>query len=429
MQDDQILLENQAPKVKSVFKNTNFVLLFMGALVSNLGSVFYNIAISYYILEVSNAVVAGLYLATGGLVFFIISPFGGAIVDRLDKAKVLYVTDYIRGLAIILAGYLLYVGLTNTQQIIMLFICTVILSINGAIFQPAASSLPAHILETEQLQQGNSAIQASESSYSIVGIMLGALIYGLVGIKIIFIINGVSYILSGISEMFIKTKQESQKLHQMTFKETVEDIKIGYRYLSGFKAVFYLILFASFLNFFVNPFFANGMPYLFKQQLAVESIYYSYVMAAFPAGIVLCSIVLGSIKQKEKIFGIMSKGLIMFSVILLLMAVNINLHLQNMTTFTVFMIASVALAVIMGVFNGMINIPFMTAIRVQIRKDMQGRVFSVLSVIAGGLTPISLGIAGVIIGVFGVMTLFYICGIGVLVLSLMLISNKHVRTL
>ena len=61
-------------KVRNVFTNKNFVLAFLGAFVSNMGNILYSFAVSFYILYLTNnnALIQGLYLATGGIVFTIV---------------------------------------------------------------------------------------------------------------------------------------------------------------------------------------------------------------------------------------------------------------------------------------------------------------------------------------------------------------------
>lgn len=52
-----------------MFKNKNFTLVFLGALVSNVGALLYNFAVSFYILSLSsnNSIIQGTYLAVTGL--------------------------------------------------------------------------------------------------------------------------------------------------------------------------------------------------------------------------------------------------------------------------------------------------------------------------------------------------------------------------
>ena len=180
--------------VDNVLKNKNYLLLFLGSVVSNLGSHVFNFAISYYIYEIATPTIAGIYLATGGLVYFVLSPFGGAIVDRLDKVKVVWMTDYIRGIAVVIAGLVIFSGVSLTITLIVLFATTIILGINGALFNPAASSLPPHILEENQLQQSSSLTQGMFALYMILGSIIGGAIYSFLDIEWIFIINGISFI-------------------------------------------------------------------------------------------------------------------------------------------------------------------------------------------------------------------------------------------
>ncbi len=136
---------------ESVFKNKNYVLMFMGLVVSNLGTHIYNFAIMLYIYDLlvdhpQKATIAGIYMATGGIVFFFLTPFAGAITDRLNKVNVVFMTDLINGINVILAGLAIFYFNDVTVKVMILFFTSIILSANGALFNPAISSLPATFL-------------------------------------------------------------------------------------------------------------------------------------------------------------------------------------------------------------------------------------------------------------------------------------------
>ena len=78
---------NDKPAGGSVFRNRNYLLVFFGALVSELGAVLYSFAVSFYILEISgnNAFLQGLYLALCGGVLLLCTPVGGVLGDRYKK--------------------------------------------------------------------------------------------------------------------------------------------------------------------------------------------------------------------------------------------------------------------------------------------------------------------------------------------------------
>ena len=92
-------MPEETAKSENVFKSRNFRLVFLGALVSELGSLLYSFAVSFYILEISgnNAFLQGLYLALCGVVFLIATPAGGVLGDRFNKAKIMFICDYMKG--------------------------------------------------------------------------------------------------------------------------------------------------------------------------------------------------------------------------------------------------------------------------------------------------------------------------------------------
>ena len=215
--------ENNTQNVKprNVFTNRNFTLCYMGALVSNIAALFYSFAVSFYILKITNnnALLQGLYLATGGVTYCIVTLFGGVISDRFNKAKIMYICDYLKGGIII--GFtllLMFVIKSVAWQVASLFIITVLLNAIAGIFTPAAGALLPQIVEERQFQQAQSYYSILNSFQSIIGVILAGVLYTLVPLNVLFMVVGGCYILSAISEMFIKywCKEEvdEQDTHQ-----------------------------------------------------------------------------------------------------------------------------------------------------------------------------------------------------------------------
>ena len=112
-------------KPRNVFTNKNYVLTFLGALVSNMGNLLYGFAVSFYILRLTdnNATIQGIYLATGGITYVLITLFGGVISDRFHKGKIMYICDYLKGIIIISLTILMMLLLKDANsKVIVLFI-------------------------------------------------------------------------------------------------------------------------------------------------------------------------------------------------------------------------------------------------------------------------------------------------------------------
>ncbi|MBO4880026.1 MAG: MFS transporter, partial [Clostridia bacterium] len=109
--------------MQNVFKNRNFRLVFFGALVSELGAILYSFAVSFYILEISgnNAFLQGLYLALCGAVLLLLTPVGGVLGDRFNKAKIMFGCDFVKGGLILAATLLMVLFRGNSQHIVILF--------------------------------------------------------------------------------------------------------------------------------------------------------------------------------------------------------------------------------------------------------------------------------------------------------------------
>ena len=103
---------------RNVFFNRNYRLVFFGALVSELGAILYSFAVSFYILEITdnNAFLQGLYLALCGGMLLLATPVGGVLGDRFNKAKIMFLCDYIKGGIIVLATVLMLLELEDNVR-------------------------------------------------------------------------------------------------------------------------------------------------------------------------------------------------------------------------------------------------------------------------------------------------------------------------
>lgn len=111
-------------KTANVFRNRNYQLVFLGALVSELGALLYNFAVGFYILEISgnNAFLQGLYLALCGVALLLFTPVGGVLGDRVNKAKIMYVCDYIKGGMIVLATVFMVVLVVGLAVVVVVVV-------------------------------------------------------------------------------------------------------------------------------------------------------------------------------------------------------------------------------------------------------------------------------------------------------------------
>lgn len=430
----------QTKKTKNVFCNKNYTLVFLGALVSNIAALFYSFAVSFYILKLTdnNAFTQGLYLAVGGVVFCISSLFGGVISDRYDRAKIMYICDYIKGFIII--GFTLlfmFVIESNSYKVISLFIITIVLNAIAGVFSPASNAIIPEIVEEDSFQQAQSYFSILNSFQSIIGIFLAGILYTLIPIDVIFMIVGICYIGSAISEMFIKCNRSNEEKEKLSLKNVFIDIKSGFSYFVEVKPIFIIVMGVLVFNFFFSPLYSNFIPYFIVTDVAGTNYIFSEIMepelweSFFSIGVgvgsLIMGIILSAMKQKEKYNKMIKIPFILISFLIGVFALCYLLFTKEIVSINFLLIFMLIAFVLVGSLSVMINVPSTTIMMILIDKDKFGKVSSVVNIGTQGLIPLSTFLAGIFITYFSSVGLLFICFAGVSIVSIILLFSKAIK--
>ena len=433
----------QPIKRKNVFTNKNFTLTFLGALVSNIASLFYSFAVSFYILKITdnNALIQGLYLAVGGVTFGVVTLFGGVISDRFNKAKIMYICDYLKGIVIIgFTLFLMFVIKSNTGQVAALFVVAVISNAIAGIFTPASSALLPQIVEEESFQQAQSYFSILNSFQSIIGVILAGVLYTLIPINVLFFIVGGCYIISAISEMFIRYSSEYEKHDEkLTMKIVFGDIKDGVKYLVSLKSILVVMICILFINFFFSPIFDNFIPYFIATDVAGTNYFFSeslepemwssFFSMAFGIGSLIMGIVMSILPQKEKCNKPMRYSILTLSLLLGLFTLFYFLFTRNNIDINTLLIITTVIFFIVGVLLVLTNVPSSVAMMKIVDKDKFGKVSSVMNIGSQGLIPVAMFLGGLAITYLGSVGLLAVCSGGLIVTALVLFFARPVRDL
>ena len=428
-------------KPRNVFTNKNYVLTFLGALVSNMGNLLYGFAVSFYILRLTdnNATIQGIYLATGGITYVLITLFGGVISDRFHKGKIMYICDYLKGIVIISFTILMMFLLKDANsKVIVLFIIAVISNAIAAIFSPASASLLPHIVPEKSLQQAQSYYSVMQSAISILGIILAGILYSVLPINVLFLIVGGCYILSGVSEMFIRYNYQ-KKEDRLTVKTVFSDMGIGIKYIFSYKMLLALIIVILFVNFFFSPLTSNFIPYfiaadvtgsdyLFKDVMQPE-MWNSIMSVALGIGMIIMAIFISTRPQKDKIIKTLRIGFIAIDLIIVSFSIIYLLYTKEVFGINVILLTLAIGAFLIGLTLPFINIPTSTKVMTLTEKDKLGKVSSVMDVGSQGLIPLSNLLAGLVISSFGPSWLLIICAAGLCLLTVVLFVSKQIKQL
>lgn len=424
---------------RNVFTNRNFRLVFLGALVSELGAVLYSFAVSFYILEISqnNAFLQGLYLAVCGVVLLLLTPVGGVLGDRFNKAKIMYLCDYLKGAMILLATVLMLVFRSADAHIVILFLIGIMANAVSGIFNPASAALLPYIVEEEKLQQANSYFSVKNALEGILGIVLAGVMYAALPVSFLFLIVGICYLLSGVSEMFIRYAHVSPS-NSLTVRVALADMKEGLDYLRSRKPILAMMSAIIFINFFFTPVGANFIPYFIKTDVALSPSYLfdrylspelwsSAFSVLMGVSSLIGSVLLSTRQQDEKVGHKTAVRLCAVSAVMISLTLSYWLLVSRGVSLNAFLIFFSLGCFLCGFLIVIINIPITTALMRIVDKDKLSKVSSIVNIASQGLVPISSVLAGAVLQTAGSSILLLICSAGFTATALYLLVNKSAK--
>ena len=116
----------------------------------------------------------------------------------------------------------------------------------SAFFNPAVESSLPDLVPDENLMRANSVYQIATTGADIFGQSMGGAIYSLLGAPVMFLMNGISYLFSASTELFIKIPKVTSEKAKGTFRE---DFKDGICFVLRYEGMVRVIVMSFLINF------------------------------------------------------------------------------------------------------------------------------------------------------------------------------------
>ena len=100
--------------------NRNFFLLWQGQMVSVLGDALYDIALNFFVLEMTGStVIMGTVMALVTVPRILLGPAAGVFVDRYDRKKLIIFGDVVRGVSVLFIAFAAWNGFLEIWMVIV----------------------------------------------------------------------------------------------------------------------------------------------------------------------------------------------------------------------------------------------------------------------------------------------------------------------
>lgn len=170
----------------------NFRLYFAGQVVSVSGTWMQRVAQSWLVLELTGSGAAvGALTAVQFLPILLFASTGGVFADRMDKRRLLYVTQ---SMASLIALTLAVLVLTETVELWMVFALALALGVVGSFDNPARQSFVMEMVGRTRLANAVALNSVLVNSARIIGPAVGGVLIVTVGIGFCFLINSGTYL-------------------------------------------------------------------------------------------------------------------------------------------------------------------------------------------------------------------------------------------
>ncbi|MDW8059100.1 MAG: MFS transporter [Thermomicrobium sp.] len=352
-------------------------------LVSNVGSWLQLVAQGWLILALTDSpLYLGLYGLLRSVPTLTITLVGGAVADRVDRRRILLVTQSFAAALALLLGVLDLTGVVRPWHILAIAAATATVM---AFDNPARQAMVPSIVGTERVASAVGLNSAAWNAAAVVGPSLAGLLVAAAGTGWAFVLNGLSY-LPVIWAVWTlapsppsRTGNASLSLH----------VRRGLRAVRRDRRLLGLLTLLAVPTFLGRP-YLQLMPVFARDVLHTGAAGYGTLMGINGAGALSGALLVGHLGARGK------RGHWLFAVNIVFAASLIAFALSHWVTL------SAVLLFLIGASQTLLMALTNTLIQLTVADEFRGRVMALYTLIPMGLMPLgtmALGGIGDLIGV------------------------------
>jgi MFS family permease len=204
----------------------NFRLYFTAQLISVSGTWMQSVAQAWLVLHLSGSGVdLGIVVGLQFLPMLLFGPFGGLTADRVDKRRLLFVTQSAGGLLALVLGFLV---VSHHVQLWQVYVLAGLLGVVNLFDNPARQTFMMEMVGRDDLPNAVSLNTVVMNASRVIGPAIGGLVITLFGLGTCFFVNAASYgaVITGLSMMRVAELHPTEQVPR-----SKGQIREGFRYV------------------------------------------------------------------------------------------------------------------------------------------------------------------------------------------------------
>ena len=298
----------------ATLKQKNFVLLWVGGLISMTGNWMLIAALPFHVYSLT-----GSALATSGILMAMVAPgifFGsiaGIFVDRWDRKKIMVITSGLQAITIL--GLLL---VHSVEWLWVIYLTTFLESTLKNFFGPAEGALLPNLVGEEHLVPANSLNALNDNLARIVGPAIGGLLLGTLGFQSVIWADVISYLIAMVLIIFIQADNtapirsaidETGNKFRNSWQKIWGEWLAGLRYIKQRKALTGLFIIMG-IALFGDAILSAILVVFVQQDLGFNAIQFGWLMTARGLGGLIGGLLVGQFGSKFTPIQLINGGLL-----------------------------------------------------------------------------------------------------------------------
>jgi MFS family permease len=371
-------------------RHRNFRLFFTGQSISLIGTWMTRVATSWLVYRLTgSALLLGTVSFAGQIPTFLLAPFAGVLVDRLNRRNLLVWTQVLAGIQSLAMAALTVAKVITVHEIIALSACQGVIN---AFDMPGRQSFLVQMVSDDtgkpDKQDLGNAIALNSSMVNLarlIGPALAGIVIAAVGEGYCFTIDGLSYIAVVISLLMMRIPPLTIKRAATSMFEQLHE---GWSYVAHFQPVRTILTLFALLSLMGMPFMVL-MPIFASQVFQGGPHTLGYLMGASGVGALISALSLALRKSVRGLTTMIQIAAVMFGSGLILFGLSHHLVLS------LFLMLIVGFGMMQGLAASN------TIIQTLVPEDKRGRVMSYYTMAFVGMAPFGSLLAGVLAHKFG----------------------------
>jgi len=350
------------PTLLRALRHRPFALLWAGQTISTLGDKVFQVALAWWVLQKTGSAVAMgtvLVLTMAPMLVFLL--FGGVLVDRLPRVRLMLISDVVRGAAISSAALLAYSGRLAIGHV---YVFSLIFGTVDAVFQPAFRSVIPELSPPDDLPSANSLTSLSGQLSGIAGPAIGASVVLLGGAPLAFALDGLSFFVSGLCLLPLLGSVTPPQ-HQKAAAGIWGDLREGMRAVLASPWLWVTIGVAGLSNIAYSGPMDVALPFLIKNRWQADVNVLGLFYSAGSLGSVLAAVWMGRRRKLRR------RGRTLYSAWMLIgvlvMAIGLPIGIPGI----------LAASLLIGACNSILGLVWVNTLQEFVPGSLLGRVTSV----------------------------------------------------